>query len=125
VEAVSATHIIQVRLGLKLVSEANARDHWRKRHKRAKFQREVARLTLGGDVYGPPPPYVITITRIGPRRLDSDNLAGSAKAVRDGVADWLKVDDGDERLTWVYEQRSEGAGVYACYVSIASTVEPA
>jgi hypothetical protein len=107
---------------VKLISEANAHTHWRERQRRAKFQRQAARLTLGADISGPPPPYVITITRIGPRTLDSDNLAGSAKHVRDGVADWLGIDDGDKRLSWNYAQRSEGPGIYAAEVVIESAM---
>ena len=86
------------------------------------MQRAQAKAALGPDCKGLPPPCVITITRIGPRKLDSDNLAGSAKHVRDGVADWLGIDDGDERLTWEYAQRSGGAGVYACEIVIESTM---
>lgn len=51
---------------------------------------------------------VIVIARIGPRALDGDNLAGSAKHVRDGIADWLGVNDGDNRITWLYEQSKDG-----------------
>jgi hypothetical protein len=114
------THIITVRIPVKLVSEANARDGWRAKARRAKAQRAAAKLFLGLDIEGPPPPYVITITRIGPRKLDTDNLAGCAKGLRDGVADWLRIDDGDPRLTWHYEQRSEGAGKYAAEVVITA-----
>lgn len=121
----SATHIVCVRIPVRLVSEANTREVWQAKSRRAKAQRQAARKAMGGDVKGPPPPYVIEIIRIGPRKLDSDNLAGSAKAVRDGVAEWLGIDDGDERLTWLYGQRSEGAGVYACEVAIHSSIEVA
>ncbi|WP_230682079.1 hypothetical protein, partial [Streptococcus pneumoniae] len=47
---------------------------------------------------------VVRITRVGPRRLDDDNLARAAKALRDGVADWLGCDDGDPRVSWHYAQ---------------------
>lgn len=119
----TATHIVFARVPVRLVSEANAHTHWRERQRRAKAQRQAARDALGPDVKGPPPPYVIHITRIGPRELDSDNLAGSAKHVRDGVADWLGIDDGDKRLTWTYGQRSDGRGVYACEVAIQAAFE--
>jgi hypothetical protein len=46
----------------------------------------------------------ITITRRGGRRMDDDGLTISAKHVRDGVADWLGIDDGDKRLTWIVKQ---------------------
>lgn len=46
----------------------------------------------------------ITITRRGGRRMDDDGLTISAKHVRDGIADWLGIDDGDKRLTWIVKQ---------------------
>ena len=47
---------------------------------------------------------VVRITRVGPKRLDDDNLSRAAKAPRDGVADWLGCDDGDPRVSWHYAQ---------------------
>ena len=50
---------------------------------------------------------LIKLTRIHPQRykeLDTDNLARSLKAIRDGVADAIAVDDNDKRLTWDYAQ---------------------
>lgn len=56
----------------------------------------------------------ITLTRVygagrglknkAARMLDSDNLAGAFKAVRDGVAEAMGIDDGSERLEWRYAQ---------------------
>jgi len=45
----------------------------------------------------------ITMTRRG-RKMDDDNLGGAFKAVRDGIADALQIDDGDERLSWIPRQ---------------------
>lgn len=45
------------------------------------------------------------ITRVGPGTLDDDNLARSAKAVRDELAAALGADDRDPRITWHYAQR--------------------
>lgn len=97
---------VYVSMGLKLVSEANARDHWRVKADRVKRQRNVT-LTCLQAVHGRSKfvvPLVVTITRRGKRRLDSDNLQSSAKAVRDGVADWLGIDDGHEGVEWRYVQ---------------------
>ena len=55
-------------------------------------------------------PIQITLTRIAPRRLDDDNLASGFKATRDGVADWLGIDDGAKRLEWRYAQRKGRPG---------------
>jgi hypothetical protein len=118
----TATHILFARVPVKLVSESNEHTHWRERAKRAKDQRRAAKLSLGPDVKGPPPPYLITLTRIGPRRLDPGNLEAACKHLQDGVADWLAIDDGDKRLSWRYEQRSDGAGVYAAEVRIEATM---
>jgi hypothetical protein len=50
-------------------------------------------------------PIQIRLTRTGPSQgLDGDNLQGSLKSVRDGIADWLKIDDGDPRLVFSYDQ---------------------
>ena len=103
---------------------------------RARVARAARERWIAGSVcrskfgLAPPAPLTITITRIGPRRLDSDNLAASAKHVRDGIADWLEIDDGDERLTWNYAQASDGRGRYAVGIRLQSSggeerVEPA
>lgn len=94
--------------GLVLVSEANAREHHHARAKRAAWQRELVARALAE--HGPPPsPWRVEVTRSGPRLLDSDNLAGSAKHVRDAVATWLGVDDGPEApVTWSVGQAKGG-----------------
>lgn len=47
--------------------------------------------------------------RVAPGRLDDDNLARACKAVRDEVAAWLGVDDGDPRISWVTAQEKSSA----------------
>jgi hypothetical protein len=42
------------------------------------------------------PPFEVEIVRVGPVHMDSDNVVGSAKHVRDTIAKLLGVDDGDE-----------------------------
>ena len=101
----SAAHVIVVTLPLQIVSVANLREHWRARHKRSKLHRETAEMLMRRH----PRPrtdaqITITLTRTGAGRMDSDNLAGGFKAVQDGVADWLGIDDGSPQLKWVYEQ---------------------
>ena len=106
---------VAVTLPIRLVSEANSHTHWRERQKRAKEQRLAAEMSLraavrnmrGRLVLNPwiPTILVVTITRIAPRALDSDNAVGSAKHIRDGVADALGVNDRDPRVEWVVRQR--------------------
>ncbi len=85
--------------GLRLVSEANQRGAWHAGAARAAKQRKVVGLMLRTR-RKVPVPCDVTITRIAHRSLDGDNLARAAKAVRDEVAAWLGVDDGDARVTW-------------------------
>jgi hypothetical protein len=106
-EDAPALHLV---IPVRTVSEANSHEHWRARQRRAKEQRGIALLVARGLGKPPAAPLTITLTRVSPRALDSDNLAGSQKHVRDGIADWLGVDDGDPRLTWLYEQRRGAAG---------------
>ena len=90
---------------IRTISEANNRDHWSKKARRAKGQRLMARLLTLSNLSKKLERYVVTLTRIGKRKLDTDNLARSMKAIRDGIADAIGVDDGDERLRWEYEQK--------------------
>lgn len=129
-------------LPLRLVSGANAREHHHARARRMREQRSAAGIATvqhAGPSWGRtewycpphtprsrPKPYVrvvphpgsprgllsVLITRLGPRKLDSDNLAISAKAVRDGIAQALGVDDGDETAVhWDYAQERGAYGV--------------
>jgi hypothetical protein len=112
--------MIRVLLPIRTWSEANQRVHWAKRARRAHKQREAARLMVrvalaSGTVAGP---VIVTLTRTAPRELDSDNLTGALKAVRDGVADALGMDDGDPRLEWRYAQRKGKPSEYAVSVEI-------
>ena len=99
-------------LPLRLVSESNMRGHWSKRARRAKEQRSLTFMALRARVRGIVPPIHVTIRRIGARKLDTDNLQGACKAVRDGIADAFGVTDADERIiSFVYEQRLGEYGV--------------
>lgn len=95
-------------LPLKLGSLANARLHWAARAKIAANQRMSAGIAVATskDWRAPSGRIVISLTRVGRRMLDDDNLQAAFKHVRDGVADALGIDDGDKRLTWVYSQRT-------------------
>lgn len=96
-----------ITLPIKTVSEANRRDHWRVKAKRAKDQRNAARML--SRAY--PVPCVVTLVRVSPRVLDSDNLRSALKAVRDGIADRLCVDDGGDLVRWEYRQEKGPACV--------------
>jgi hypothetical protein len=113
--------IAAVTVTVRTVSELNDHSHWRARQKRAKEQRSLVTLILQAEsradtYFGYPPgpfPFHVHMTRLASRKLDTDNLAGALKAIRDGVAQYLGVDDGDERLvTWsVGQEQQKGYNV--------------
>ena len=115
--------ILRTRFPLRLVNPNNRREHWRAVSKRSRSELVITGMYLRTECGSVPPalPVVVTITRVGPAKMDSDGLAAAAKHVRDAVARWMGVDDGCEGpdgYTWRYEQRSDGRGVYAVEVVI-------
>jgi hypothetical protein len=61
---------------------------------------------------------VVTIERVAPRQLDDDNLRAACKAVRDGAADALEVDDREPRVEWRYEQSRGKPREYAVRIVV-------
>lgn len=113
--------MIRFDVPVKLISEANKREHYMVRHKRKKDQqRAVAYSWIAAGIgHFFVFPVVVTMTRIGVRKLDPDNLAGSFKHVQDQIARELGVDDGDEsRVRWIYQQRKGAPKQYGLEVSI-------
>lgn len=97
---------IRLFLPIRIVSEANRREHWAAKAKRAKAHRNAAHLALKAELQKHEPliwPVVVTLTRVSPRKLDGDNLQSGFKAVRDGVADALGLNDGSDSVQWRYE----------------------
>ena len=96
-----------IRLPLRLYSVANLREHWAPKARRVAEQRYVCRVAAQSELRRDKlePPYEVTIVRIAPRKLDGDNMAAACKAVRDGVADAIGIDDGDDRIRWIYGQQ--------------------
>lgn len=107
---------------IKATFTLNSREHWSARARKRKAERSLTKLGHLGALATRPrrspalrPPFVVTLTRIGPRKLDSDNVQGALKAIRDEVAAQLGIDDGDPRITWNYGQEK---GEYAVRVVI-------
>lgn len=108
---------LSIIIPLRASTSQNARLHWaalakvRKREKgavMAKLPRHLIR-----------PVIAVTLTRCAPRRLDSDNLAGCLKGIRDGVAARLGIDDGSPLIVWKYEQvqaKEYSVGVDVAYL---------
>ena len=94
--------------GLKLVSRSNAREHWATRHKRDKREAQALRAAwhaAGLAGWRVPLPAIVTLTRIGGKRMDGDNLQSAYKAIRDAAAKLIGIDDADERVRWRYRQK--------------------
>lgn len=108
-----------VTVPIRTVSEANARDGWRKKSRRAQEQKFLVRAHVGVEfARRNAPPYDVTLVRIGPKKLDKDNLANSFKWVQDAVAAVLGVDDGEEdKVQWHYRQEP-GGKKYAVRIEI-------
>lgn len=102
-----------IELPLRIESTPNRREHWSVKARRTKLER-MAMIAVPAH----PLPCAVTITRIAPRTLDSDNLAAGCKGVRDGIADRLGVKDNDPRVTWHYKQARGRAKEYAVRIEI-------
>jgi len=98
--------------GVRVQSEANLRCHWSQRRRRFKAQANAVALALAclgaadRDALRAAKRVELTLVRLGGRKLDRDNLAGSFKGILDCVSAWLRVDDGDEErlgLRWLQE----------------------
>lgn len=105
---------------IKVISEANCRDHWRvKSDRRKKQQREIDAMLLnalqGRKVELP---CSVKLTRVGPKILDGDNLQSAFKATRDAIARRLGIDDGDPRIKFEYNQTPIGERSYNVIVEI-------
>ena len=87
------------KIPLKVISAANAREHWAKKARRVKRERQAALIIQKHSL-----PCTVTMIRHGKKRLDGDNLQSAFKGLRDGIADRLGIDDADSRVTWKYDQ---------------------
>lgn len=115
-------------LPLKVISEANAMSrrgapgHWREKLKRKHAQQQEVKVELHNTMLGKKfdLPVLVTLTRIGPKKLDKrDNLPGAFKAVVDQIAASLGVDDGEEdKIDWKYEQEPLGVRQYSIRIEI-------
>jgi hypothetical protein len=110
--------LVRTFVPIKTISVANSREHWSRRQKRVKAERDATYWCLIQD--GNPQRYELSklplevgLKRTTPnmRRMDGDNLQSSMKAIRDAVCAWLGRDDADPTIHWVYTQDSGSTGV--------------
>lgn len=104
-------------LGIKAQNSQNARLHWAQKARVSKSEKQRASLgLLTAEGFRDLRPLLrVTLVRVGPRQLDTDNLSGALKGVRDGVAARLRIDDGSPLIEWRYEQER---GEYAVRVRV-------
>ena len=95
---------MKITVPIRLPSILNCRLHWAVLNRVKKKQTEAVAICLHGRDL-PQLPATITLTRVGKRRLDSDNLAASFKACQDQIARTYGVDDGSDSYVWEYRQR--------------------
>ncbi len=119
-----AVVVVVVVKGLRVASEANQREHWARKARRARDQRGEVAVSLAG--VGAPiraalrgaRSLQVSFARVGGRTMDSDNLVGAMKHIRDAVALWLGRDDGARSgITWVMPVEQE-SGDYAVRIRI-------
>lgn len=93
-----------MRFDIKTVSEANQREHWSKKYRRKVEQQGT--FSMLWRSYRPKLklPAIVTFTRHSCSVLDSDNLAGAFKHVRDQLAKELGIDDGSDKIRFEYKQ---------------------
>ena len=69
-----------------------------------------------GNIRDRAPVLTVTMTAHLKTRMDGDNLANALKPVRDGLADWLGVDDADGRVRWECGQVETRGKIGVCVV---------
>ena len=84
----------------------NSREYWAARVRRVRKEHSQVSLALklweAKNGSPPPMPWVVILTRRSPGKMDDDNAFGAMKGVRDALARWVGVDDGDDGFTWLY-----------------------
>lgn len=111
---------------LRTVSEANQSEHWMARYRRKKAQQREVNAEWKAKFKNRKIqlPCVVTLTRIGPKLLDTDNLAGSWKWVQDEIARLIGVDDGNTNLLrFEYQQEATGKRKYAVRIEVMGAVK--
>ena len=107
-----------VEVPIRIESTPNLREHWAARSRRAGKHKHDTYFALKASRAPHELPCVVTLTRVAPRTLDTDNNVSGLKAVRDGVSLWLGVDDADPRVMWRYAQTKAGTKQYGLLVEI-------
>ncbi len=114
---VTVAYLMMKQFPLQLGRGGNDRKHWRAADRQKKAEKEAVAWMFRGAMRPPVFPCVVTITRIAPSAgLDDDNLSGACKYIRDGVAEWIGVDD--KKTDKVRYQYAQERGQWAVRVRI-------
>jgi hypothetical protein len=103
--------VITVHIPLRTGRGLNNREHHFKRYSRERKEKFAIGIFLNRH-QRPRPPVTFILTRVSPGQpMDDDNVSGALKAVRDAVAEWIGVDDGDARVQYAYAREQGEWGV--------------
>jgi hypothetical protein len=103
--------LVNVVVAVDTPSTGNLREHWSRRARRVKAQREAVAQRLRRCQLPPTRALEVHLVRVSPRYLDGDNLQSALKPIRDAVAAWLGVTDGPRGpVTWTYDQEPPPPG---------------
>lgn len=122
---------MKIKLPIKTVSEANlSREHWTKKHKRHKLQKEAVKFGCANRITPDMLPCIIKLTRIAPRFLDTfENLPMSLKYVNDSICELLIPNkavgqaDSDKRIQTICDQIKGIPHEYAIEIEIISSID--
>jgi len=116
--------IITFEVPIRIESEANQRVHWSKRWRRFRDQRIILRngwnraTNHAGKLNASS--YVVTLTRIGHKLLDDDNLAGGLKGVQGLITEILGLGKNDARIHWLRCQRK--GTEHSCVITVEGDI---
>lgn len=148
--------VLEVFVPVLTESESNASDveHWSKKHKRHRYQKDITawylqaalmKLSSAGTPtamrksthpQAPVPfqkvpvafldgPLVVNLIRHATRKLDSDNIEGALKSIRDSVAIFLGRDDSEKgNIDWREKEQRIGR-VVGVMIRVESIIENA
>lgn len=123
VEALKKPCAFTIPIPIRTTTGLNSREHWHVKAKRVQRERQATRWFWMKAK--PPPafflPLRITLIRVSPgNKADLDNVVGGLKGVRDQIAEQLGFDDGDDRITWRYDQKKGPWGVIVAIEEVGS-----
>ena len=99
--------------GMRLMNESNLRESWHDRERRAKRQKRAVMGALANTSAPHGERFVVAITRLGARWLETAEVVNSGRHVREAVEAWFRTSDRSScPVEWrVNQRRSSAYGV--------------